>query len=147
VQALLREDHGFGATARTLGLANAEALQTAIQRYCRPFGTTAASGAYGFGTAFELTGSGFVPQAFAGQPGTADCYGESVLALLRKYQSLDAAALARGLGDAEALPTAILQYCGQSAPQPSPPIGRPSDLVQRRMAAMEPAFIAISGSV
>jgi len=71
----------------------------------------------GCGTVYELTGSGFVPRlAFAGTPGSTDCYGESVLSLMHKDRNLDVAAAALGLGRAEAVQTAVSEYCGTSAP-------------------------------
>ncbi|MGH7045364.1 MAG: choice-of-anchor tandem repeat GloVer-containing protein, partial [Stellaceae bacterium] len=80
-------------------------------------GPTYFGGASNDGTVFELTGSGFVPRlAFAGTPGSAECYGQSVLSLLQHDRNLDVAAATRGLGRAEALQTAISEYCGTLAP-------------------------------
>jgi len=78
------------------------------------FSTTGGGGGDGKGIVFELTGSGFVPLAFAGSPGSTDCYGRSVLSLQQQDQNLDAAAAARGLDGAEVLQTAILKYCAPS---------------------------------
>ncbi|MGA8758803.1 MAG: choice-of-anchor tandem repeat GloVer-containing protein [Stellaceae bacterium] len=78
------------------------------------FSTAGSGGAVGKGIVFELTGSGFVPLAFAGSPGSSDCYGRSVLSLQQQDQNLDAAAAARGLDRAEVLQTAIIKYCAPS---------------------------------
>jgi uncharacterized repeat protein (TIGR03803 family) len=49
------------------------------------FGTAAGGGAYGLGTVFEITGSGFVvPPIFAGTPEKPNCFGKSVSALARE---------------------------------------------------------------
>jgi uncharacterized repeat protein (TIGR03803 family) len=79
------------------------------------FSTTAIGGGNNNGIVFKLTGSGFVPLAFAGSPGAADCYGRSVLSLQHQDQDLDAMAIDLGLDRAEALQTAILKYCAPSA--------------------------------
>ncbi len=79
------------------------------------FGPTTTGGGDKKGIVFELTSSGFVPLAFAGAPGSAGCYGQSVLSLLQQDQNLDVAAAARGLDRAEALQRAILRYCAPSA--------------------------------
>ena len=78
------------------------------------FSTAGSGGAVGKGIVFELTGSGFVPLAFAGSPGSSDCYGRSVLSLQQQDQNLDAAAAARGLDRAEVLQTAIIKYFAPS---------------------------------
>lgn len=81
------------------------------------FGSTYFGGANNQGSVYELTGSGFVPRlVFAGTPGSTDCYGRSVLSLMRADKDLDAAAAALGLGQAEALQTAVSEYCGMHAP-------------------------------
>jgi uncharacterized repeat protein (TIGR03803 family) len=78
------------------------------------FGTTAFGGAYGYGTVFEITGSGFVVSVtFAGTPGTSNCHGRSVSALAHQYGGLNAAAAALGYSDVSALQNAIIVYCGR----------------------------------
>ena len=80
------------------------------------FGPTFFGGASNQGSVYQLTGSGFVPAlVFAGTPGSTDCYGRSVLSLMRADKNLDAAAAALGLGQTEALQTAISEYCGTQA--------------------------------
>jgi hypothetical protein len=49
---------------------------------------------------------------FAGTPGKANCYGQSVSALVRQYRGLNAAAEALGFSNVKALQNAILAYCG-----------------------------------
>jgi uncharacterized repeat protein (TIGR03803 family) len=80
------------------------------------FGTTYGGGAYGgsdgYGTVFELTGSGFVPPTmFAGTPGRPNCLGKSVSALARQYGGLHAAAIALGYADVRDLLNAIAAHC------------------------------------
>jgi YVTN family beta-propeller protein len=48
---------------------------------------------------------------FAGMPGKAHCYGESVSALVREYHGLNAAAAALGFSSIRALEKAILEFC------------------------------------
>jgi hypothetical protein len=74
------------------------------------FGTTRTGGANSGGTAFEITGSGFI--TFAGTPGTANCIGKTVSALARKYGGLNAAAAALGYPSVAALQHAIASFCG-----------------------------------
>jgi uncharacterized repeat protein (TIGR03803 family) len=73
------------------------------------FSTTAAGGANGLGTVFEVTDTGFV--IFAGTPGKPNCFGQSVAALARQYGGLNAAAEALGFPSARALQKAILDFC------------------------------------
>jgi uncharacterized repeat protein (TIGR03803 family) len=76
------------------------------------FGTTYYGGANGRGSVFEVTGSGFVPpRVFAGTPGQANCFGQSVSALARRYGGFNAAAAALGYSDVKALQQAIMEYC------------------------------------
>jgi YVTN family beta-propeller protein len=49
---------------------------------------------------------------FAGIPGKANCYGQSVAALVRQYGGLNAAAAALGFRSIRALQNAILAFCG-----------------------------------
>jgi YVTN family beta-propeller protein len=48
---------------------------------------------------------------FAGRPGKANCYGQSVSALVRQYRGLNAAASALGFASVKALQDAIEDYC------------------------------------
>ena len=48
---------------------------------------------------------------FAGTPGKANCYGQSVSALVRQYHGLNAAAAALGFSSVRALEIAILTFC------------------------------------
>jgi probable HAF family extracellular repeat protein len=51
------------------------------------------------------------PQIFAGTVGKANCYGQSVSALVRQYQGLNAAAAALEFSNIKALQNAILAFC------------------------------------
>ena len=76
-------------------------------------GTTLQGGTSGYGTVFEISGSGFVvPGTFAGTPGKSNCHGQSVSALARQYGGLNAAAAALGYADVSALQNAIIAFCG-----------------------------------
>jgi uncharacterized repeat protein (TIGR03803 family) len=75
------------------------------------FGTTTAGGANGFGTVFELTGSGFVPGRFAGTPETPNCVGMTVSALAQTYGGVAHAAQALGYASVSALQSAVATYC------------------------------------
>ena len=48
---------------------------------------------------------------FAGTPGKANCYGQSVAALAQQYHGLNAAAAALGFSSIRALEKAILEFC------------------------------------
>jgi YVTN family beta-propeller protein len=48
---------------------------------------------------------------FAGTPGKADCYGQSVSALARQYGGLNSAAAALGFSSVAALQNAIMAFC------------------------------------
>jgi uncharacterized repeat protein (TIGR03803 family) len=77
------------------------------------FGTTSGGGANGYGTVFELTGTGFVPAVtFNGTPGKADCHGKSVSALAKQFGGLNAAATALGFPGVQQLQNAIQTFCG-----------------------------------
>ena len=76
------------------------------------FGTTAGGGTNDGGTIFEVTDCGFVPFAFAGQPGKANCHGKSVSALAQKYGGMKSAATALGFPSVQALQDAIKAFCG-----------------------------------
>jgi YVTN family beta-propeller protein len=52
-------------------------------------------------------------KSFAGTPGKANCYGQSVSALARQYGGLNAAAAALGFSSITALEKAILAFCEQ----------------------------------
>jgi probable HAF family extracellular repeat protein len=79
-----------------------------------PHGINDAGQIVGFSlTAFD-TAIGFLatPQpVFAGTPGKANCHGQSVSALARKYSGLNSAAAALGFSDVSALQNAILMFC------------------------------------
>ena len=51
------------------------------------------------------------PPVFAGTPGKANCHGQSVSSLARKYSGLNSAAAALGFPDVSALQNAILMFC------------------------------------
>jgi YVTN family beta-propeller protein len=53
----------------------------------------------------------FIQPRFAGTPGKANCYGQSVSALARQFGGLDAAAAALGFSGVKALQNAILAFC------------------------------------
>jgi YVTN family beta-propeller protein len=53
------------------------------------------------------------PLGFAGTPGKANCYGQSISALTRKYHGLNAAAAALGYSSMKALQHTILAFCGE----------------------------------
>jgi hypothetical protein len=76
------------------------------------FGTTEEGGAYGGGTVFEITGSGFVPSPlFAGTPGKVGCIVKSNTTLIEDYDGLNNAAADLGYPSARALEMAISTYC------------------------------------
>jgi uncharacterized repeat protein (TIGR03803 family) len=78
------------------------------------FGTTEEGGAFGTGTVFEVTGSGFVPprqKHFAGTPGSGDCTGKSISTLAQTYKGIAHAASALGYANVTALQSAIAEYC------------------------------------
>ena len=77
------------------------------------FGTTLSGGAEGFGSVFEVTGSGFVPpKKFAGTPGAANCTGLSVSAMAHTYGGTAHAAAALGYASVKDLQSAVASYCG-----------------------------------
>ena len=53
------------------------------------------------------------PPRFAGTPGKANCYGQSVAALARQYGGLNRAAAALGFSGVKGLQKAILVFCGE----------------------------------
>jgi uncharacterized repeat protein (TIGR03803 family) len=76
------------------------------------FGTTSSGGTNNGGTAFEITGSGFVVQPiFAGTPGKPNSFGQSVSALARQYGGLNTAANALDFPTVRALQKAIMDFC------------------------------------
>jgi hypothetical protein len=77
------------------------------------FGTTEEGGANGgYGTVFELTGSGFIPPGvLAGTPGNANCIGKSVSGLTGKYGTFLNAAAALGYSVKD-LQNEVVIYCG-----------------------------------
>ena len=52
------------------------------------------------------------PPKFAGTPGTASCYGQSIAALVRQFGGLNGAAAALGYLNIAAPQSVILAYCG-----------------------------------
>jgi YVTN family beta-propeller protein len=52
------------------------------------------------------------PPRFAGTPGKANCHGQSVSALARKYGGLNGAAAALGYPSVSALQNAMMAFCG-----------------------------------
>jgi len=84
------------------------------------FGTTQAGGASfsstnaGYGTVFELSGSGFIaPGWFVGTPGTANCVGVSTSTLAHTYGGLAHAASGLKFTSVSAMESAISSYCSQ----------------------------------
>jgi hypothetical protein len=59
-------------------------------------------------------GGAWVYAKFAGTPGKANCYGQSVSVLARQYGGLSAAAASTGFPSISALQNAILAYCDGS---------------------------------
>jgi hypothetical protein len=53
------------------------------------------------------------PPRFAGTPGKANCYGQSVSALAQQLGWLNTAAAALGFSGVSALQNAIMAYCGE----------------------------------
>ncbi len=70
------------------------------------------SGSPGRGKPYSVTlmGQG-IPPKFAGQPGTPNCVGKSVSALVQQYHGLPAAASALGFPGVKALQEAIGEFC------------------------------------
>jgi hypothetical protein len=68
------------------------------------------------GGPFDNNGVGaawvFAQPVFAGTPGKANCYGQSVSALARQFKGLNAAAAALGFASVGALQDAIQAFCG-----------------------------------
>jgi len=64
---------------------------------------------------FPISAGNFIQPTprFAGTPGKANCYGQSVSALARQYGGLNSAARALGFSDVNALQKAILAFCGE----------------------------------
>jgi YVTN family beta-propeller protein len=52
------------------------------------------------------------PPRFAGTPGQANCYGQSVAALVQQFRGLNSAAVALGFSSVSALQNAIIAFCG-----------------------------------
>jgi uncharacterized repeat protein (TIGR03803 family) len=77
------------------------------------FGTTLYGGEYGYGTVFELTGSGFAPpKKFDGTPGAKNCVGQSISAMAKTYGGTAHAATALGYASVKDLQSAVAGYCG-----------------------------------
>ncbi len=80
------------------------------------FGTTRVGGSSSLGTAFELTGSGFVTgtqEPFVGTPGTPNCTGDSISNLTHTYGGIAHAASTLGYASVKDLQNAVSQYCSQ----------------------------------
>lgn len=78
------------------------------------FGTTDGGGTGGFGTVFELAGSGFVPpKRFAGTPGTSNCTGVSISTLAQTYGGIAHAAAGLGYATVADLQSAVGTWCSQ----------------------------------
>ena len=76
------------------------------------FGTTIQGGVYGYGTVFEVTGSGFAATALAGTPGQSTCQGKSASALARGGRGgVHGAAAALGYANAGQLQNDISANC------------------------------------
>jgi uncharacterized repeat protein (TIGR03803 family) len=76
------------------------------------FGTTGVGGAYGYGTVFEITGTGFIPPGvLAGTPGQATCIGQTVSGLAQKFGTLLNAATALDYSVRD-LQNEVVIYCG-----------------------------------
>ena len=54
----------------------------------------------------------YTEPTFAGSPGKANCFGQSVTALQAQFGGLNAAAIALGFPNIGALQNAILAFCG-----------------------------------
>jgi uncharacterized repeat protein (TIGR03803 family) len=72
------------------------------------YGTTEYGGAKGYGTVFKLT----VPATFFGVPGLANCAGQSISFLAKKYGGIAHATAALGYTDVKDLQNAVAAYCG-----------------------------------
>jgi uncharacterized repeat protein (TIGR03803 family) len=72
------------------------------------YGTTQEGGANGFGTVFQLT----LPAVFTGIPGKANCTGQSISFMAKKYGGIAHAADSLGYPNVAALQTAVAAYCG-----------------------------------
>jgi len=59
----------------------------------------------------NAAGAAWVYARFAGTPGKANCYGQSVSALAQQYGGLSAAAAGTGFPSIGVLQNAILTYC------------------------------------
>jgi uncharacterized repeat protein (TIGR03803 family) len=70
------------------------------------YGTTSSGGAFDAGTVYQI-----LTAIFAGTPGTPNCYGQSVAALVHQYGGLAAAAAALGYPSVQALQNAVASYC------------------------------------
>jgi hypothetical protein len=116
---IAKTSSGYGSTPTTLVSFNQTDGATPVAGLIADsngnlFGTTSYGGAPGYGTAFEITNSGFVPaKKFAGTPGTANCIGESVSTMAQTYGGLAHAASSLGYNSMSALLSAVSSYCIQ----------------------------------
>ncbi|HEY2539134.1 MAG TPA: hypothetical protein VGI28_06495 [Stellaceae bacterium] len=104
---------GYASTPTTLVSFNiTNGSQPVAGLFADANGNLFGGGAYGPGTAFEITDSGFVPPpVFAGTPGKLNCFGKSVSALAQQYGGLHAAAAALGYSSVQVLQNDIAVYC------------------------------------
>jgi uncharacterized repeat protein (TIGR03803 family) len=104
--------NGFNGSAGVIGNTFRPSTGVIADANGNLFGTTAGGGAYGYGTVFEITGSGFIPPGvLAGTPGQANCIGKSDLALAQKYRGLLNAAITLGYSS-QGLQNEVMMYCG-----------------------------------
>jgi hypothetical protein len=75
-------------------------------------GTTAMVGGYG-DNGFAGAAWVYTEPRFVGTPGRANCYGQSVSALVQQYGGLNGAAAALGFPSVSALQVGILAFCGE----------------------------------
>jgi FG-GAP repeat len=75
-------------------------------------GTTAMVGGYG-DNGFAGAAWVYTEPRFVGTPGHANCYGQSVSALVQQYGGLNGAAAALGFPSVSALQVGILAFCGE----------------------------------
>ncbi len=72
------------------------------------YGTASQGGGAGWGTVFELT----VSASFVGVPGQANCRGQSISFLARRYGGIAHAAASLGFASVTDLQNAVAAYCG-----------------------------------
>jgi hypothetical protein len=75
-------------------------------------GDNGVGAAGGVGAAWAYAQPGSNQAVFAGTPGKANCFGQSVSALVRQYHGLNGAAAAKGFSSVNELQNAISEFCG-----------------------------------